>query len=544
MTETKLDAIESQFRRAIGDCRELYRSAARECIEDGAALPGSPDEFVQLLDDLHRGLLIKIFACVAQADMRWTNEEARLAAVLIEHLWQEKLSGQRLRDAAQHLVTQGHRLKWYSLVRPFDQISQLRGRVAELETVVLRVANLVAKCDGVVTESEAALLRTIEDEIAFQLRPIPLDDPAAHDEVDYAAGQAMEPMRAERPQVRPGQRTVTVHDDRPATERLNDALRELKELIGIEAVKREVTTLTNYLGHQSQRRVAGLPTAPLSLHMVFTGNPGTGKTTVARILGRIFGAMGVLPKGHLIETDRSGLVAEYAGQTAPKTKKRIDEALGGVLFIDEAYGLVAEASEDPYGREAVQTLLKRMEDDRERLAVVLAGYPEPMDLLLRSNPGLASRFSTQLAFADYQPSELGGIFQHLCDKNHYRVPGKTQARLLLGFRWLYEHRDEHFGNGRLVRNIFERAIRRLANRIAGVVPVTEELLSTLAPEDIELTDVPAEVLARAEDDGQRFLVICPGCRGKSRVPVGILGLTVKCKACDHRFTAAWGEPLL
>src|SRR5262245_17493858 len=135
--------------------------------------------------------------------------------------------------------------------------------------------------------------------------------------------------------------------------------------------------------------------------MVFNGNPGTGKTTVARIVGKIFGAMGVLKKGQLIETDRSGLVAEYAGQTGPKTHKKIDEALDGVLFIDEAYTLIASDGEDPYGHEAVQTLLKRMEDDRERLVVILAGYPMEMAILLRSNPGLSSRFSRQLDFLDY-----------------------------------------------------------------------------------------------------------------------------------------------
>ena len=176
-------------------------------------------------------------------------------------------------------------------------------------------------------------------------------------------------------------------DKKSAEERLAEALAELNELIGMDNVKHEITTLTNYLKHQEQRRQAKLPTASLSLHMVFTGNPGTGKTSVARIVGRIFGAMGILNKGHLVETDRSGLVAEYAGQTGPKTNKRIDEALDGVLFIDEAYSLVAESNEDAYGREAVQTLLKRMEDDRQRLVVILAGYPEPMEALLAEQSG-------------------------------------------------------------------------------------------------------------------------------------------------------------
>jgi hypothetical protein len=237
------------------------------------------------------------------------------------------------------------------------------------------------------------------------------------------------------------------------------------------------------------------------------------------------------------------LVAEYAGQTAPKTNRKIDEALDGVLFIDEAYSLVAEEGDDPYGREAVQTLLKRMEDDRRRLVVILAGYPEPMEGLLSSNPGLASRFSSRFQFEDYTPRELGLIFQHLCDRNHFRAPGATQAKLLLGLAWLYEQRDERFGNGRLVRNVFERAMRRLANRIADVVPVTAELLSVIEAEDIELEGVPADVLARAADERQRFRVTCPGCHGQSDVPASFLGKRAKCKSCEERFTPAWGEPV-
>src|SRR5207237_7794667 len=159
----------------------------------------------------------------------------------------------------------------------------------------------------------------------------------------------------------------------------------------LRSIKQEVRGLINFLKMQQAREEFGLPQTPISLHHVFSGNPGTGKTTVARLLGRLLGAMGLLAKGHLVETDRSGLVAEYAGQTGPKTNARITEALDGALFIDEAYSLVAETGDDSYGAEAVQALLKRMEDDRERLAVILAGYPTPMDRLLKSNPGISSR---------------------------------------------------------------------------------------------------------------------------------------------------------
>src|SRR5204863_1738957 len=177
---------------------------------------------------------------------------------------------------------------------------------------------------------------------------------------------------------------------------LQAVLAELDELIGLAAIKQEVRTLANYLKLERRRGEAGLADTAMSLHMVFTGNPGTGKTTVSRIIGKIFAAMGVLKKGHLVETDRSGLVAGYAGQTGPKANAKIDEALDGVLFIDEAYSLVAQDGQDSFGNEAMQALLKRSEDDRNRLVVILAGYPEEMKSLLDSNPGLSSRFSRVL----------------------------------------------------------------------------------------------------------------------------------------------------
>jgi hypothetical protein len=246
----------------------------------------------------------------------------------------------------------------------------------------------------------------------------------------------------------------------------------------------------------------------------------------------------------LIETDRSGLVAEYAGQTAPKANKKIDEALDGVLFVDEAYSLVAESGDDPFGKEAIQALLKRMEDDRDRLVVVLAGYPSEMESLLRTNPGLSSRFNTKLTFEDYAPSELGHIFGSMCEVNHYVVPSETRARLLLGFRGLYDMRDEHFGNGRLVRNLFENAIRRLANRIANVAPLTKELLTTLQPEDVQIDELPAEFWQPLEEGTLQFSIRCQGCGETTEAPPKYLGRKVRCKRCQTKFVAAWGDPVL
>jgi len=282
----------------------------------------------------------------------------------------------------------------------------------------------------------------------------------------------------------------------------------------------------------------------MSLHLVFGGNPGTGKTTVARIVGQIYGAMGILSKGHLVKTDRSGLVAEYAGQTGPRTNKKIDEALDGVLFIDEAYSLVSETGDDPYRREAVQTLLKRMEDDRARLVVILAGYPHEMDGLLRTNPGLSSRFNTKFTFEDYSPEDLGRIFGKLCEQNHYQVPTATKLRLLRGFDWLYDQRDEHFGNGRLVRNAFENAIRRLANRVAGVVPLTNELLMTLQADDIQFEDFPADFWQQHEETKLEMRVTCPDCGDVNSISANYLDRRLRCHGCDHRFVPAWGAPTI
>src|SRR5262245_11323820 len=527
MAEPQFEAIANEFRQALIDCQQLYHSAAQQCVEHHPAAVGdSPQALFELMEDLGKGLVMKIYSSVAQADRRWSREEAQLAEILFETLWKQRLSGDELREATLRIFEQGDRLRWFSLVRPFEQITVLRERIDELETIAMRLANVIAKCDGAVGESEAALLYTIEAEIRSHLRPLALAVTDDEEPIDQSAAQAVQELEADaskRRSPKPAAKKAVVPDKRPATERLHEALNDLNNLIGLGGIKCEVATLTNVLKLQQQRLAAGLPATEMSLHMVFTGNPGTGKTSVARIIGRIYGAMGILSSGHLVETDRSGLIAQYAGQTGPKANKKIDEALGGVLFIDDAYSLVSDAGDDAYGHEAIQTLLKRMEDDRQRLVVILAGYPEPMSGLLRSNPGLLSRFSTTLAFEDYRPGELGRIFQSLSDKSRYQVPGPTQAKLLVGFRWLYDQRDEHFGNGRTARNVFEHAIRRLANRIAGVAPLTKELLTVIQPADIEFADVPAEELRRGLDESQRFLVVCPGCKGQSRIRASYLG---------------------
>ncbi len=561
--------IVTQFRSSLQDCRRLYIQAARASLENHPdADEPSRQTLIRRMVDLHKGLLIKIYATVASADSRWSRTERELAAELIDHIWQQRLSDDELAEVARRMFEDAGRLNWYSLVRPFDQIIRIRNLAAELQTVAMRLANLVAKADGTVTSSETAALRTIQQEIDIHLNRLSLDDEPSQGQ----APRGSEPTRIvyqNQPLLRTAAESgrhgsLRNHEDTPLrsegagttgrshdsnasvdlSDSLEQALHDLDQLIGLDEVKQEVRTLTNYLQLQQHRRAAGLPQHPLSLHMVFQGNPGTGKTTVARIVGRIFKALGLLQKGHLVETDRSGLVAEYAGQTGPKTNRKIDEALDGILFVDEAYSLISADKPDAYGLEAIQALVKRMEDQRDRLVVILAGYPEPMDQLLRSNPGLSSRFNTQLLFADYDPVELGRIYHRLCEANEYVVPSVARAKLLLGFHWLYTERDEHFGNGRLVRNTFENSVRRLANRVAAITPVTRELLTVITSDDIHLDQVPQDAWHSLENPRTRFAVTCESCGRTAHARANQLGARLRCPHCKQRLMAEWGSPVI
>lgn len=246
----------------------------------------------------------------------------------------------------------------------------------------------------------------------------------------------------------------------------DDAMKQLMGLVGLESVKREITTLGNLVRVRNVREQQGLKQPDLSLHMVFTGNPGTGKTTVARLLAQVYANLGVLSKGHLIEVDRSGLVAGYTGQTALKTKQVVDQAVGGILFIDEAYALTVNRNEADFGYEAVDTLLKGMEDHRGDLVVIVAGYTEPMQSFLSSNPGLRSRFNKFLDFPDYSPGELSDIFMGMCESSDMVLAGEEERRFLNDyFQKLSETCDQSFANARSVRNFFERALSCQANRL-------------------------------------------------------------------------------
>lgn len=262
-----------------------------------------------------------------------------------------------------------------------------------------------------------------------------------------------------------------------------DSSAELKSLIGLERVKEDVDSLRNLIKIQALRKQQGLPNTKVSYHCVFTGNPGTGKTTVARIVAGIYKELGLLKKGHLVEVDRSKLVAEYVGQTAPKTNKVIDEALDGVLFIDEAYSLLG--GENDFGSEAIATLLKRMEDDRDRLVVILAGYTNEIKDFIASNPGLQSRFNRYIQFDDYSAEELTEIFKRSLRKSHYKIKRDAFEKLQTVIEKAVTAKDKHFGNARYVRNLFEKVVQNQANRLAKMDTIDNDELSIITLEDIK-----------------------------------------------------------
>jgi Cdc6-like AAA superfamily ATPase len=262
-----------------------------------------------------------------------------------------------------------------------------------------------------------------------------------------------------------------------------ELLGELNSLVGLANVKQEVISTINQIRVQQLRENQGMSAPTFSRHLVFTGNPGTGKTTVARLLSEIYCSLGLLSKGHLVETDRSGLVAGYIGQTAIKVRNVVIEAIGGILFIDEAYSLHGSEGQD-FGQEAIETLLKLMEDHRRDLIVIVAGYTEQMELFLQSNPGLRSRFSKVITFPDYTADELHLIYDDFCRRAQCSLTPEAEDVVGENLADAYSQRGPHFGNARMVRNVFERTLVRQADRLAAVESPTREDLVTIRADDV------------------------------------------------------------
>lgn len=533
-----IDRLHNEAEQLVLDGQQLYEECSQNYIKASPKAVKNPAEFCSQIQDLFRGLFLKIIHGVVLSDRKLTSNELQLCRRIFTQLWNRDFSEENVKSVLiKHAQQEPYR--WEDLLWPFGRLQAFHSRVAELETLVMRLAQLLRRADGKNTETETNYVRWLHGELQRVLHPLRADvgddSQAAVTGTKAKSGkkiaQQIKGSLAQEDPLKPLAVPADLVD-------LDELLKELEGLIGLAAVKRDVKELVHFLTMQKQRQKHGLPVTKISLHAIFSGNPGTGKTTVARLYGKLLGALGYLSKGHLIETDRGGLVAEYAGQTATKVNARFDEALDGVLFIDEAYSLVNDG-EDPYGAEAVQTLLKRMEDQRDRIVVILAGYPEPMENLLSTNPGLASRFGRTLKFADYSPVELCRIFQSFCQRDSYALPSGTRASLIDGLTWHWKQRNERFGNGRLARNLFESSLRRLATRLSEVKTLTKAHLTTLDHSDLAWDDVPEET--KKQMGQNKYDSLCFGCAKTLRINGKQLGTEVACPGCQKEQNVEWGE---
>ena len=428
-----------------------------------------------------------------------------LRDAITEYLDNSKEKITRLHDAVAESVKEGLDRSFAEIVRVINKLELPPLLIFYYQFLTQEVCQAFANMDGDLSSKENRFIQYLLRQIAVICE-------------DYDPSSATHPRAV-------------------AEEKLEQVLQELDELVGITTVKEKVRETANFARLQQFRVAQGLKPIPTSYHAVYTGNPGTGKTTVARLMGRIYKSLGVLKKGHLIECDRAALVGEYVGQTAPRTNAVIDSALDGILFIDEAYSLVKE--HEDYGREAIETLLKRMEDDRNRIIVIVAGYPEEMDRFIRSNPGLQSRFNRFIEFPDYSPQELCRIFALICRKNGLSLTPELKEKILHHFHDLHRERRENFGNARLVRNCFEAAINAQASRLAASGTFDSRALTLLEAQDL---NTPAQTDLEEYRKGKKsYLLKCPNCQQVYAWSPDLDIIDAICTRCGTTYNCEFGE---
>jgi tellurite resistance protein len=528
-----LTSVLEELTRAMQQCQQLYLS----CVPPSEDLPETVSpHLAQNLDRLHRGLLAKTYATIAEADGRWTHEELRCAAALMQHLG-VSFAHDALEPTARKLVRQARSLDWQQLFQPFHEIPELSFRAAELQAVIARVANLIAKADGFVAPKETKALQEIQESFQVGRRraaaaappPLVTESTKAPEAVQAVWESAQQQRRSEPPKV-----------DRAQLR--EQSLQRLEKLVGMGQVKHEICELADCVQFQSQRRRAKLPSEMPDLQFVFVGPSGTGKTLVARILSELLFASGGLRYGQLIEVNGFDLVSCEPREASKKMKAILTQAMGGTLVIEDAGALLL--ADNPSAVKALSVLRKNLAAHAGRVAVVLASVRADRLLpLLDQHSDLPRLFHRQWHFADYSTSELGRIFQFCCDRSQYRVTRLAQIKVLLGFHWCLRQDRKRFDNGHGAQRVYERAVRRLARRIAGISPLTKELLTTFHDSDITIEGVPAEALANLDDPQRVFAVTCPGCASVHLVGKDLLGIRVECKSCHHRFVSAWGEPV-
>jgi ATPases of the AAA+ class len=417
--------------------------------------------------DLFKWDFVNRAICVCNADDRVSSEEGTLFFELFNRISARYATrnGAVIQSMYRAVAPAQVEMERPFFLEALDSNDQLRGTDygQRVRGLTIRMLKLFASAEGVRNEPKLAYIAETERSL-----------------LQATTTQTVAPVQEQTATREAGPTTAT------KSAPLQEILDELDGLTGLNTVKQDVRHLANYVKVRQIRQAKGLKISGMSYHMVFYGKPGTGKTTVARLIAEIYRALGVISKGHLVEVDRAKLVGEWLGHTAVRTTEVVNRALGGILFIDEAYTLAPETRGwHDWGQEAIETLLKLMEDHRDDLVVIVAGYPDEMRRFISANPGIQSRFNKYLSFDDYTPEELVSIFNHFCNQNDYRLTDPGRNKLAMFFQSAYKSRDKMFGNARLARNIFELAIESQSNRILKM-NMTGDVLTTIEASDITI----------------------------------------------------------